>query len=256
MTITTTVDSDGVAVVTMHHPPVNSLTVGDTWEIGEEFEALGRRDDVRCIILTADGKGFNAGIDIKEMQSRPGYEFFLSSGAACYSTFEKIYMSLVPTSAAVNDFCMGLGVGLVGSCDIIVASTKARFGLPEVDNGALGCASHLAKLVPPMKLRQMVFTCEAVSAQQLYEWGTVYKVTEPDELMATAKEVATKICAKRPRVLRAAKEALNHIDIYHLQKHYRLEQGYTYELNLYGDGGAAREEFVAGTRIVTRDSDR
>ena len=256
MTITTTVDSDGVAVVTMHHPPVNSLTVGDTWQIGDEFEALGRRDDVRCIILTAEGKGFNAGIDIKEMQSRPGFEFFLSSGAACYSTFEKIYMSLVPTIAAVNDFCMGLGVGLVGSCDMIVASNKARFGLPEVDNGALGCASHLAKLVPPMKLRQMVFTCEPVSAQQLYEWGTVYRVSEPDELMATAKEAAAKICAKRPRVLRAAKEALNHIDIYHLQKHYRLEQGYTYELNLYGDGGAAREEFVAGTRIVTRDADR
>ena len=256
MTITTKVDSDGVAVVTMHHPPVNSLTVGDTWQIGEEFEALGRRDDVRCIILTAEGKGFNAGIDIKEMQSRPGYEFFLSSGAACYSTFEKIYMSLVPTIAAVNDFCMGLGVGLVGSCDMIVASNKARFGLPEVDNGALGCASHLAKLVPPMKLRQMVFTCEPVSAQQLYEWGSVYRVFEPDELMTGAKEVATKICAKRPRVLRAAKEALNHIDIYHLQKHYRLEQGYTYELNLYGDGGAAREEFVAGTRIVIRDSDR
>jgi enoyl-CoA hydratase len=256
MTITTSVDNDGVAVVTMHHPPVNSLTVGDTWQIGNEFEALGRRDDVRCIILTAEGKGFNAGIDIKEMQSRPGFEFFLSSGAACYSTFEKIYMSLVPTIAAVNDFCMGLGIGLVGSCDMIVASTKARFGLPEVDNGALGCASHLAKLVPPMKLRQMVFTCEPVSAPQLYEWGSVYKLCEPDELLATAKEVAAKICAKRPRVLRAAKEALNHIDIYQLQKHYRLEQGYTYELNLYGDGGAAREEFVAGTRIVTRDSDR
>ena len=256
MTITTSVDGDGIAVVTMHHPPVNSLTVGDTWQIGHEFEALSKRDDVRCIILTAEGKGFNAGIDIKEMQSRPGYEFFLSSGAACYSTFEKIYMSLVPTIAAVNDFCMGLGIGLVGSCDMIVASTKARFGLPEVDNGALGCASHLAKLVPPMKLRQMVFTCEPVSAQQLYEWGTVYRVSEPDELMATAKEAAAKICAKRPRVLRAAKEALNHIDIYHLQKHYRLEQGYTYELNLYGDGGAAREEFVAGTRIVTRDADR
>jgi len=256
MTITTSVNGDGVAVVTMHHPPVNSLTVGDTWQIGEEFEALGRRDDVRCIILTAEGKGFNAGIDIKEMQSRPGYEFFLSSGAACYSTFEKIYMSLVPTIAAVNDFCMGLGIGLVGSCDMIVASNKARFGLPEVDNGALGCASHLAKLVPPMKLRQMVFTCEPVSAHQLYEWGTVYRVCEPEELMATAHEVAKKVCAKRPRVLRAAKEALNHIDIYHLQKHYRIEQGYTYELNLYGDGGAAREEFVAGTRIVTRDSDR
>ena len=64
----------------MHHPPVNSLTVGDTWQIGEEFEALGRRDDVRCIILTAEGKGFNAGIDIKEMQSRPGLRVLLVVG--------------------------------------------------------------------------------------------------------------------------------------------------------------------------------
>jgi enoyl-CoA hydratase len=256
MTISTTIDDEGIAVVAMNHPPVNAITVADTWEISHTFHELGRDDSVRAVILAAEGRGFNAGIDIKEMQSRPGFEFFLSSGAACYSTFEKIYMSLVPTIAAVNDFCMGLGVGLVGSCDMIVASNKARFGLPEVDNGALGCASHLAKLVPPMKLRQMVFTCEPVSAQQLYEWGTVYRVCEPDELMTTAREVAAKVCAKRPRVLRAAKEALNHIDIYHLQKHYRLEQGYTYELNLYGDGGAAREEFVAGTRIVTRESDR
>src|SRR5688572_4886731 len=256
MTITTTVDDDGIAVVTMHHPPVNAITVADTWRIRDAFRDLSGNDEVRAVILTAEGKGFNAGIDIKEMQSVSGFAHLLGSGAACYAAFEAIYQCEVPTIAAVNDFCMGLGVGMVGSCDILVASTKARFGLPEVDNGALGCASHLAKLVPPMKLRQMVLTCEAVSAQQLYEWGTVYKVCEPDELMTTAKEVATKICAKRPRVLRAAKEALNHIDIYHLQKHYRLEQGYTYELNLYGDGGAAREEFVAGTRIVTRDSDR
>ena len=252
MTITTTVDSDGVAVVTMHHPPVNSLTVGDTWQIGEEFETLGRRDDVRCIILTADGKGFNAGIDIKEMQSRPGYEFFLESGAACYSTFEKIYMSLVPTIAAVNDFCMGLGIGLVGSCDMIVASNKARFGLPEVDNGALGCASHLAKLVPPFKLRQMVLTCEPVSAQQLYEWGTVYRLTEPEELMDVAREVASKIAAKQPRVIRAAKHGLNAIDPFDMADNYRLEQGFTYELNLYGDGDDARDAFLRGDRIITR----
>ena len=60
--------------------------------------------------------------------------------------------------AAVNDFCMGLGIGLVASCDMIIASKQARFGLPEVDNGALGCASHLAKLVAPMKLREMSLT--------------------------------------------------------------------------------------------------
>ena len=147
---------------------------------------------------------------------------------------------------------MGLGVGLVGSCDLIVASTRARFALPEVDNGALGCASHLAKLVPHFKLRQMVFTCETVSAQELHEWGTVYKLVEPDELMACAFDVATKIVAKQARVVRAAKHALNAIDSYEMAKNYRLEQGFTYELNLYGDGSRARDEFVRGERTVTR----
>jgi enoyl-CoA hydratase len=256
MTIRTEISDEGIAVVTMHHPPVNAITVADTWAIRDAFRDLGAREDVRAVILTGEGKGFNAGIDIKEMQSASGFDHLLGSGAACYAAFEQIYLTPVPVIAAVNDFCMGLGVGLVGSCDIIVASTSARFGLPEVDNGALGCASHLAKLVPPIKLRQMVFTCEPVSAAQLYEWGTVYKLCEPDDLMQTALETAAKVCAKRPRVVRAAKEALNHIDIYHLQKHYRLEQGYTYELNLHGDGGAARDAFVAGTRAVTKDADR
>ena len=256
MTVSTSLDEHGIAVVTMHHPPVNALTVGDTWAIRDAFRDLASNDTVRVIILTAEGKGFNAGIDIREMQSVDGLEHMLASGAACYAAFDTIYECPVPTIAAVNDFCMGLGVGLVGSCDILVASTKARFGLPEVDNGALGCASHLAKLVPPMKLRQMVFTCEPVTAAQLYEWGTVYKLCEPDDLMAVAHETAMKITTKLPRVVRAAKEALNHIDIYDLAKHYRLEQGYTYEMNLYGDGDKARDAFLSGTRQVTKEADR
>ena len=256
MTISTTMDDDGIAVVTMHPPPVNAITVADTWRIRDTFRDLGQDPAVRAVILTAEGRGFNAGIDIKEMQSVDGFEHLLGSGAACFAAFEAIYHTPVPTIAAVNDFCMGLGVGLVGSCDIIVASTAARFGLPEVDNGALGCASHLAKLVPPMKLRQMVFTCEPVTAAQLYEWGTVYRLCEHDELLAEARATAAKILSKRPRVVRAAKEALNLIDPFDLQANYRLEQGFTYELNLHGDGDEARDAFISGTRAVTRDADR
>jgi enoyl-CoA hydratase len=252
MTITCTIDDDGVAVVTMHNPPVNAITVADTWAIRDVFEELGRDRDARIVILTAEGKGFNAGIDIKEMQSADGFEHLLGSGAACYAAFEEIYRTPIPVIAAVNDFCMGLGVGLVGSCDILVASTRARFGLPEVDNGALGCASHLAKLVPPYKLRQMVLTCESVSAQQLAEWGTVYRLTEPDDLMPEALSIARRLIQKQPRVLSAAKQALNAIDTYDLANNYRLEQGFTYELNLQGDGSAARDAFVRGDRVITR----
>ena len=252
MAVTCTVDEDGIAVVSMHNPPVNALTVGDTWAIRDAFEALGRDPEVRVVILTAEGKGFNAGIDIKEMQSVDGFDHLLGSGAACYAAFEAIYRTPVPVIAAVNDFCMGLGVGLVGSCDILIASTKARFGLPEVDNGALGCASHLAKLVPPFTLRQMVLTCEPVSAAQLFAWGTVYKLTEPDDLMTEALDTAQRLVKKQPRVLSAAKHSMNAIDPFDLANNYRLEQGFTYELNLHGDGDEARDAFIRGDRVVTR----
>lgn len=252
MAVTHTVDDDGIAVVVMNNPPVNALTVADTWAIADVFAALTADSRVRAVILTAEGKGFNAGIDIKEMQSVDGFDHLLGSGAACYSAFEHIYRTPVPVIAAVNDFCMGLGIGLVGTCDIIVASASARFGLPEVDNGALGCASHLAKLVPPLKLRQMVFTCEPVTAQQLHEWGSVYRVVQAAELMDVARETARKITNKQPRVVRAAKQGLNAIDTFDLSRNYRLEQGFTYELNLQGDGGEAREAFIRGERIITR----
>jgi enoyl-CoA hydratase len=107
-------------------------------------------------------------------------------------------------------------------------------------------------MVPPMKLRQMVFTCEPVTAAELHGWGTVYKLCEPDDLLATATEVARNVTRKQPRVVRAAKSALNDIDIYDMAKHYRIEQGFTYEMNLYGDGTDARDAFVRGERIITR----
>jgi enoyl-CoA hydratase len=243
---------DGVAEIVMHHPPVNAITVADTWRIRDAFEELSRDESLRAVILTAEGRGFNAGIDIKEMQSVPGFDHLLGSSEACYATFHAIYETPVPVIAAVNDFCMGLGIGLVGSCDIIVASNQARFGLPEVDNGALGCASHLARLVPPLKLRQMTFTCLPATAQELHEYGTVFKVTEPDALMDEARGLARQIADKPPAAVRFAKAALNHIDPSNLHTNYRLEQGYTYQLNLLGVGDQQRDRFVRHEREVTR----
>jgi enoyl-CoA hydratase len=241
-----------VAEVVMNHPPVNAITVADTWKIRETFKELDENEDVRVVILTAEGKGFNAGIDIKEMQSVEGWGHLLGSGEACYATFDQIYNTRVPVIAAVNDFCMGLGIGLVASCDMIVASSKARFGLPEVDNGALGCASHLAKLVAPMKLREMSLTCKPATADELHAWGTIAYVTEPDELMPKAREIAELILQKPPAAVQFAKAALNHLDVFEMHTNYRMEQGYTYQLNIMGDGDSARDAFVSGERVITR----
>jgi len=244
--------SDGIAEIVMQHPPVNALTVADTWKIRDTFAEVSKDPSLRAVILTAEGKGFNAGIDIKEMQSVEGFEHLLGSGEACYETFRQIYETPVPVIAAVNDFCMGLGIGLVGSADIIIASSNARFGLPELDNGALGCASHLARLVPPLKLRQMTFTCLPVSAQELCDYGTVFKVTAPDALRDEARALARQIADKPASAVRFAKAALNHIDPVDLHSNYRLEQGYTYQLNLMGIGDQQRDAFVKHEREVTR----
>ena len=251
MTIQCTIENH-VAEIVMHHPPVNSITVADTWRIRDTFRELDENQDVRVIILTAEGKGFNAGIDIKEMQSVEGWDHLLGSGEACYATFHQIYNSRTPVIAAVNDFCMGLGIGLVASCDILIASRNARFGLPEVDNGALGCASHLAKLVAPMKLREMSLTCKPATAAELHAWGSIAYLTEPEDLMSKAREVAADILQKPKAAVEFAKAALNHLDVFEMHTNYRMEQGYTYQLNLLGDGDEARDAFVAGERIVTR----
>src|SRR5699024_1343720 len=124
-------------------------------------------------------------------------------------------------------FCVGGGIGLVGNSDIIVAAEGTVFGLPEIDRGALGAATHLARLVPPLKMRSMYLTSENATAEQLHAYGSVYRVVEKEALRDAAFEVAGVLAHKDPRVLKAAKEAINGIDPVDVKRSYRFEQGFT-----------------------------
>jgi enoyl-CoA hydratase len=146
--------------------------------------------------------------------------------------------------AAVNGYCLGGGIGLVGNADIIVASDDATFGLPEVDRGALGAATHLARLVPQHKMRAMVFTAATTTAAELHHYGSVLSVVPREQLLDEARGVAAQIAAKSPAVIRAAKESLNGIDPIDVKRSYRFEQGFTFELNLSGVADEARDAFV------------
>ncbi len=119
------------------------------------------------VILTATGKGFCAGVDIKEMQKLPGNEGILGANDSCFELFRAIYECAVPVIAAMNDFCLGTGIGIAGNADIVSPPTTPRFGLPEIDNGALGAATHLKRLVPQHRARQMMYTCELAPAAEL-----------------------------------------------------------------------------------------
>jgi enoyl-CoA hydratase len=219
--------------------------VAGWFELARILRALGADPEVRVVVLAAEGRGFNAGVDIKEMQNTDGFGALIGANKGCYAAFAAVYDCPVPVVAAVNGFCVGGGIGLVGNADVIVASDDAFFGLPEVDRGALGAATHLSRLVPQHKMREMVYTSANATAQQLHAWGSVARVVPRDELLAAAREIAGNIAAKSPTVIRAAKESLNGIDLWDVKKSYRFEQGFTFELNLSGVADELRDDFVA-----------
>jgi enoyl-CoA hydratase len=238
------VDEAGIAEVVMDNPPVNALTVAGWFELADVVRSLGEDPEVRVVILRAEGRGFNAGVDIKEMQATEGYAALIGANRGCYAAFAAVYECAVPVIAAVNGFCLGGGIGLVGNADVIIAASDATFGLPEVDRGALGAATHLARLVPQHKMRAMVYTSATATADELHHYGSVLRVVPPDELREAAFAVAGEIAAKSPTVIRAAKESLNGIDPVDVKRSYRFEQGFTFELNLSGVSDEARQAFV------------
>ncbi|MFG2250424.1 enoyl-CoA hydratase family protein [Spirillospora sp. NPDC048823] len=236
---------DGVAEIVVDAPPVNALTVAGWYELADAILAAGRDPEVGAVVLRAGGRGFNAGVDIKEMQNTEGHAALVWANRGCYAAFAAVYDCEVPVVAAVHGFCLGGGIGLVGNADIVVASQDAYFGLPEVDRGALGAATHLARLVPQHLMRAMVYTCRNVTADELHRHGSVLEVVPAGELRAKAMEVAANIAAKDRYVIRRAKESLNGIDPVDVKRSYRYEQGFTFELNLVGAGDEHRDAFVA-----------
>ncbi|MBA2610185.1 MAG: enoyl-CoA hydratase family protein [Actinobacteria bacterium] len=243
MGISTTV-TDHIAEIVMDNPPVNALTVAGWYELADQLIAAGRNRDVHVVVLRAEGRGFNAGVDIKEMQATDGFDALIGANKGCFAAFAAVYDCEVPVIAAVNGFCLGGGIGLIGNADVIVAADDATFGLPEVDRGALGAATHLARLVPQHKMRAMVYTSATATADELHAFGSVLRVVPGTVLRNAAMEVAAQIAAKSPTVIRAAKASLNGIDPVDVKRSYRYEQGFTFELNLSGVADEARDAFV------------
>src|SRR6202453_1512269 len=240
--ISQSVDAGGIAEVVMEHPPVNALPVAGWFRLAETLRMLGADPAVRVVVLRAEGRGFNAGVDIKEIQA-DGAQALIGANRGCFAAFAAVYDCAGPVIAAGHGYCLGGGVGLAGNADIIVASEDATFGLPEVDRGALGAATHLSRLVPQHKARAIMYTSATASAAELHAFGSVLRVVPRHKLRETAMDVAAGIAAKDPAVIRMAKEAFNGIDPVDVKRSYRYEQGFTMELNLSGVSDKLRDSF-------------
>ena len=256
MPISTELRPDGIRVVTMAHPPVNALTVQGWYDVAAALDEARHDLDTKVVVLRAEGRGFNAGVDIKEMQHTSGFEALIGANKGCFAAFKAVYECAVPVVAAVNGYCLGGGVGLVGNADCVVASDDAYFGVPEVNQGALGAATHMARLVPQHLMRTLYFTARTVPASQLVQFGSVLEVVPRADLDEAALKVAGEIATKDTRVIRAAKEALNGIDPVDVNRSYRFEQGFTFELNLAGVSDELRDAFAGTDKAASREGGR
>ncbi len=233
---------DHVAVVTLNRPEaMNALSRGLRQALRQAMVELDADSDVKVIVLTGAGeRAFCAGSDIRGLDKYATPWDFRNRADYC----DAIRALRKPVIAAVNGYCLGGGIGLVGNADVIVASDDATFGLPEVDRGALGAATHLSRLVPQHKMRAMVYMAATATAQELHHHGSVLEVVPRDELRDAARRVARTIADKGGVIIRAAKASLNGIDPVDVKRSYRYEQGFTFELNLVGEGDRARDAFV------------
>ncbi len=235
---------DGIAEVVIDRPPVNALDRAGWEELAAILQGLSRDPGTRVVVIAAEGRGFCAGVDIKEL-AEDGSRI-TGVNRACYDAFAAVHDCAVPVIAAAHGFCLGGGIGIVGSADIVLASEDARFGLPEIDRGALGAASHLLRMFPIQKVRRMLYTGEPITAAEAWRLGALEAVVPSGELRRAARELARKIASKSPVAVRLAKESLDGIEPFDLKRSYRFEQGFTLELYTSADSREAREAFVAG----------
>jgi enoyl-CoA hydratase len=248
---------DGVAVVTLDRPPVNALD-SRTWrELAMAFDSLGERRDVNVAIFNATGKIFCAGVDLRDSPRRhrpdgrpedgapqgdPRDQ--LDSGLLPRKAFWALYDCAVPVIGAVDGKAIGAGAMLVALCDMVVATPRFEMALTEINVGVLGGAKAMQRMLGPYLAKRLFLTGEYVSAEEMYRRGALEAVVEPDDLMATARELADKIATKSPIAVRLAKESANRVEYMDLKEGYRTEQDYTTRVKRYADSGEAGASFA------------
>lgn len=239
-----------VAVVTLDRPPVNAVDATVFKGIRQSFEGLNDDREVRVAIFTAAGdRAFMAGADLKTAGRRadPGQvpaTAYVDSGRLAREAMWSVKDCAVPVIGAINGPALGAGVAFAACCDILIASTNATFGTPEINVGLLGASAHLSRMVGRYKAREMFFTGDPVPAAELHRLGTVRAVVERDELVETAMDLAETLAAKSPIALRLAKESMNRVENLPLEDAYRTEQDYTARLLTFEDAAEARDAYM------------
>ena len=210
--IIVTKEDGGIAVISLNRPDaLNALNAAVAKDIRSAAETLKEDDDVRVIVITGKGRAFAAGADIKELKDADAIGS-REWARDLFDSFETLGRMTKPVIAAVNGFAFGGGCELALACDFIVASEKAKFGVPEIKIGVVPGAGGMYRLAKAIGLRQakeMVFVGDPIDAKTAQSIGLANKVFPADSFMDEVMALARKIASMSGTTLKIAKQALN-----------------------------------------------
>lgn len=223
--------NDGIAMVTISRPKaMNALNTQFFEEMDYAVSQFKTDENLRAVIITGEGKAFVAGADIAEMKNKTPEEgsTFATRGQATFSSFAELH---VPVIAAINGFALGGGLELAMGADFRIASSKAKFGQPEVNLGLIpGFAGtqRLSRLVGLADALFLLTTAEMIGAEDALRIGLVQKVVEPEELINTCMQIAKTISQKGPQAITKVKS------VTHKGYDMTLEEGNKLEAEQFG----------------------
>ena len=216
-----------IATITINRPEsLNALNAEVLTELSIAVAELEGHDEVGIVLLTGAGKAFVAGADIAEMSDMD------SNDAAAFAEYGGNIGRAIEESgkayiAVVNGFALGGGCELALACDFVYASSKAKFGQPEVKLGVIpgfGGTQRLARRVGVAKAKELIFTGDIIGADEALRIGLVDRVVDPEELQGVAEAIAMKILANGPLAVAAAKRTIHEGASMTLEQGNRLEQ--------------------------------
>jgi len=216
-----------IAIVTLERAPINSLVRESYQEIQEAFNSLGDMEGVRVAVFRSMGRFFCPGNDVSEFDGLATEQEVRAYGQAVSDGISAVYSCKVPVVAAVQGHAMGAGMALAACADVIVASDKAKFGIPEIKVGIIGASGFLAFRVPEKVVRYLSLTGKSISSQEVERYGGVHKVVASEFVFEAAMDVARDLLKQGPTALRHFKEAMNINHEAKLVEKYATESGYT-----------------------------
>lgn len=201
-------EKDNILFVTISRPEaMNALNTRFFQEMDEVVAHHANKENLRAMVITGEGKAFVAGADIAEMVNKNSEEGTAFSELG-QNTFASLGKLEIPVIAAINGFALGGGLELALACDFRIASTKAKFGQPEVNLGltpGYAGTQRLPRLVGLADALFLLLTAEMIDAPTALHIGLVQKVVEPEELMEVVTKIATTIAAKGPQAIKKVK---------------------------------------------------